>query len=120
MSNNCCGNEVCEADEYATCYDCGPFTISSPTPGSVRTTEGLMFDVEAINDIAVTGLTVIPGGTGFTVNIYTATGAFADKFSNASPWTKIIDGQSVTTAGEIFEFNFSCDFNPAYPKLTSM
>ena len=101
---------MCEAGEYSTCSDCGPFTIETPTPSPFNDIEGVMFDVEAIQDLAVTGLTFYPydasGTVNMNVNVYTASGGYGDKVTNGnSEWNKIVDNHSVTgQSKECIEF----------------
>ena len=57
-SSSCCGNFICEADEYDSCSDCGVFTLRTPSiSGTSYLSHGIMFDVEAVNNVVLQSLT---------------------------------------------------------------
>jgi len=78
MENNCCGNFICEIGE-ASCSDCGPFTLNTPTCSSCSLPEGIMFDVEAINDVILTSIEFQLYEGVNSVNVYTAAGGYGGK-----------------------------------------
>ena len=105
MSNNCCGNLICESNEYASCSDCA-FTLTAYLGPVV--VYGMMFDVEAIGDVVLQSLTFYPwtfdasGIVNYNATLYTASGGYSGKESTSGSWTKIIDGQSISTTCETY------------------
>eukprot|EP00584_Thalassiosira_punctigera_P000888 CAMPEP_0172536456 /NCGR_PEP_ID=MMETSP1067-20121228/8218_1 /TAXON_ID=265564 ORGANISM="Thalassiosira punctigera, Strain Tpunct2005C2" /NCGR_SAMPLE_ID=MMETSP1067 /ASSEMBLY_ACC=CAM_ASM_000444 /LENGTH=1048 /DNA_ID=CAMNT_0013321535 /DNA_START=304 /DNA_END=3450 /DNA_ORIENTATION=- len=101
MTDNCCGNFICEANEYDSCSDCA-LSLATPGPsGSWYRGAGMQFDVEAIADVFIQNVTFYPdyaSGSSYNVNLYTAPGGYSDKQTNPSAWTKIIDSQLVSAA----------------------
>ena len=113
MSNNCCGNLVCEATEQSSCSDdCGPFTLTAPSGGSWGPPAGVMVDFKAKTDIILQSLTFVAESATMDVTLYTAPGGYSDKATDSGLWTKIVDRQSITTIGEIISnvpINFASD-----------
>ena len=107
MSNDCCGNFICKAGEYATCSDCGPFNllVSDPYYGPEYKATGMMFDVEAIRDLVIKNLKFYPYHfevpLNYSVNLYTASRGWSGIESNPDSWTQIITSQSIITTCEI-------------------
>ncbi|EED89945.1 predicted protein [Thalassiosira pseudonana CCMP1335] len=89
MEDNCCGNGICEVGESECASDCGPFQVVTPGCSSCYVPEGMMFDVEAVNDIILTSLNVqLSSGTN-DVTVYTASRTYNEiKFTSAS-WTQV-------------------------------
>lgn len=57
MSNDCCGNHICEAGE-SNCSDCGPFPLhSGRCVNGCLAANCFMFDVVATNDVLISALT---------------------------------------------------------------
>ena len=106
MSSNCCGNFICEFNEYASCSDCA-FTLATAFPsGTFGIGSGMMFDVEAKGDVVIRSLTFYPYDGSGTVNVivtlYTTSGGYSGKENTSGSWTKIIDGQSISTTSETY------------------
>ena len=57
MSNECCGDFICEADEYATCGDYGPCHLDLYY-GPNYNASGIMFDVAAIGGLVLSNITI--------------------------------------------------------------
>lgn len=102
MQNNCCGNYVCEDSESAlTCSDCGPFILDSGFCSSCYGLWTFMFDVEAINDVLISSLTMqFYNGTS-EVSIFTASDGFIDKITEENSWTQIFNS-SYTSSDSAF------------------
>jgi hypothetical protein len=115
------GNSVCEVGE-SSCSDCGPFDLSSGfcSSGCYPLTF-FMFDVEAIEDVLISSITVeISQGNGgknclvhsyyqriipanifiSDVTLYTAAGSYSDKFSTSSSWTQIFSSSYTSSASK--------------------
>ena len=91
MIDNCCGNFVCEANE-SMCSDCGPFTLDTPSFSFYYSVEGIMFDVQAVRDIILLGLTVMLNSGTSIITIYSAPGTYTNKISSPGEWTQIFTG----------------------------
>lgn len=105
LISNCCGNSICETGERPSCTaDCGPFSISTPNPVIQYT--GLyatMFDVEAINDIDISSISLNPIGSG-TITVFSAARTYSGIETDSQSWTQIYTGSA--TSG-LFKAEFS-------------
>ncbi len=101
MTDSCCGNFVCESGEYQSkCSDCISYRLSTPTCSSCYSPFGMMFNVQASNDIILTNMSVqLSNGASNVVTVYTARGTFADKATNPASWTQIFSS-SFDVSGE--------------------
>jgi len=92
MSNNCCGNEVCEINEEGCSVDCGPWNLDAPLcttygNGKCYTVRGAMFEVHADTEVTVDGISIIhTNATDITINFYTAQGSIDDLHSDPLAW----------------------------------
>ena len=88
---SCCGNRVCEAGEF-DCPDCGPFHLRpEPCTDSCWIPAGVMFDVDAVESVVITGLEFrmydASGNFAAAVEIYEAPGPYAGKAEDPSSWS---------------------------------
>lgn len=106
ITDNCCGNFVCEEGEEQKCAaDCGPFELETPPCATDKCwiPQGLMFDVSATKGIILNGLSFRVYCQGFfcTVNsvvtIYTASGSYNDHYNDRSSWTEVTS-QSISAS----------------------
>eukprot|EP01082_Thalassiosira_pseudonana_P005220 g4797.t1 g4797 contig17:57986-65940(-) len=106
MLGGCCGNFVCEVDESG-CSDCGPFQVVTPGCSLCYIPEGMMFDVEAVNDIILTSLNVqLYSGTN-DVTVYTASRTYNDiKFTSAS-WTQVFTQSFAVSDWSLVSIDFN-------------
>ena len=86
------------------------FTLEASLPGSVRLVEVIVFDIQAIEELAVQSLTFYPydasGADNFVVSLYkktTAGGYGGDKYSSGS-WTPVVSSQSYSVPCENTDF----------------
>ncbi len=107
MLTGCCGNFVCEVGEYAACSDCvgEVWTALGSNIGNSGNDNGIMFDVEAINDLAVQSLTFYPYAPGgeavsYNLDVYTAARSYSGVENTAGSWTKIVDNLAISTTCE--------------------
>ena len=100
ISNNVCGNDVCELGESAeylgevSCSDCGPFSLKTPFSPEMSIRWGLhvygiMFDVEAIGDVVIQGLDFFGTVDEVSFNVYTSPGGYSGKETNSEEWTQV-------------------------------
>jgi len=103
LKNNCCGNLICEANESVACSDCGPFVLSSPSTGQFTMSGGVMFDIEAINAVAISGLTFhFNNGPVVSCNtdLYTADKSYIGIEYDRPSWTPLISDQAISITCE--------------------
>ena len=109
LRNNCCGNLICEANESVACSDCGPFVLSSLSTTQWELYGGVMFDIEAINAVAISGLTFYfanDGPVSCNADLYTADKSYIGIKYDRPSWTRLISDQAISIAGEThFQFN---------------
>lgn len=110
----CCGNGICETGEASTCaLDCGRTLSSIPFGLAGFIASGIMFDVEATNDIFVQSVAFVPtnsepSGTplDLTVNIYTKAGSFSGSQTDRNAWRQIFSNQVSTKTDTPTEITF--------------
>lgn len=89
----CSGNRVCEAGESDS-PDCGPFHLRPELcDGSCWIPKGIMFDVDAVESVVVTGLEFrlyeASGYFAALVEVYEAPGTYADRAGDPSSWSLV-------------------------------
>mmetsp|Transcript_25872 Transcript_25872/g.54682 ORF Transcript_25872/g.54682 Transcript_25872/m.54682 type:complete len:878 (+) Transcript_25872:275-2908(+) len=97
--SNCCGNGICEAGEdifscSSDCtYDCGADCKTLTTTFAENNgSNGNLFKIEALQDIAVTRFTIHASTTGTgIVQIWEKEGDYVGFESNVGAWNKIMD-----------------------------
>ena len=98
ISSDCCGNSFCEANELANCSnDCGPFSLEVGLPSGVTSAGGIMFNVEAIEDITLRSLKFYSSSPNTAVDVFTAVGGYSGKEQNQGSWTSLVTTESTSS-----------------------
>ncbi|KAL7536945.1 hypothetical protein ACHAXR_007498, partial [Thalassiosira sp. AJA248-18] len=107
FKDNCCGNGICEPNEWRCNTDCGPFNLeTSPCQKcSVKRGRGngIMFDIQSLSSELVTIYRIQFRHTETqrsTVTIYTADGSYVDQATTPEEWTVAYHSTEVKIEGK--------------------
>lgn len=92
------GNFVCEPGE-SDCSDCGPFKVVTPECSSCVVPYGEMFDVEALEDLSLTGITFKIRTGSNTITLFTAPSGYSTISRDPGAWTQIFSGTFEVSSG---------------------